>query len=165
MKKTALLIVFSCFLFNCKQNDTQVDRLEMQIKALEQKLENVYTPGFGTLMGHIRTQHSKLWFSGINKNWELAEFNLHEIQERFEDIEKYRADKKEVQFVPMIEPVMDSLKNDIREKNFVKFEKNFLLLTNTCNSCHKLTKHDYIEIKIPDMELNFNQVFTPKNRN
>ena len=65
----------------------------------------------------------------------------------------------------MIEPVMDSLKNDIREKNFVKFEKNFLLLTNTCNSCHKLTKHDYIEIKIPDMELNFNQVFTPKNRN
>ncbi len=154
-------MVFSCFLFSCKQNDRQVAHLENQITELEQKLENVYTPGFGILMGNIQIHHSKLWFSGKNANWKLAEFNLHEIHERFEDLEKYQADTEEVKFIPMIEPVLDSLKKDIQEENVINFQKNFGVLTNTCNSCHKLSKHDYIEIKIPDFESNFNQEFKP----
>lgn len=161
MKKILLVIFFSCFLFSCKQNDKYVAKLENHIKELKQELDNSYKPGFGLLMGNIQTHHSKLWFSGKNKNWKLAEFNLHEIHERFEDLEKYQADKKEVKYIPMIEPVLDSLKNDIQEKNFIKFEKNFLLLTNTCNSCHDLSKHKYIEIKIPAFESNFNQEFKP----
>ncbi len=66
MKKTAILICFICFLFSCKQNDTYVTKLENQIIELEEKLDNVYKPGFGILMGNIQTHHSKLWFSGEN---------------------------------------------------------------------------------------------------
>ncbi len=88
MKKISIIICFSCFLISCKQNDKYVTKLENQITELEQKLENAYKPGFGTLMGNIQTHHAKLWFSGKNKNWKLAEFELHEIKERFEDLEK-----------------------------------------------------------------------------
>jgi len=31
----------------------------------------------------------------------------------------------------------------------------------TCNSCHGLSKHEYIKIKTPDFESNFNQEFKP----
>ncbi len=126
MKKILILIFFSGFLFSCKQNDTRVSHLEKQITELEQKLENVaYNPGFGTFMGNIQTHHVKLWFSGKNKNWKLAEFQLHEIHERFEDLEKYQADKEEVQYIPMIEPVLENLKNDIQEKDDIKYKKTF----------------------------------------
>jgi len=161
MKKILLVIFFSYFLFSCNQNDKYVTELENQIKELNEELDNAYKPGFGILMGNIQIHHAKLWFSGKNSNWKLAEFQRHEIQERFEDLEKYQADKQEVKYIPMIEPVLDSLKNNIQEKNVIKFEKNFRLLTNTCNSCHNLSKHEYIEIKIPDFESNFNQEFKP----
>ncbi len=54
----------------------------------------------------------------------------------------------------MIEPVLGNLKNNIQEKNF-------RLLTNTCNSCHKVSNHEYIEIKLPRFESHHNQVFEP----
>ena len=155
-------MVLSCFQFSCIQNDKYIAKLENQVIKLEEKLNDAYKPGFGMLMGHIQTHHAKLWFSGKHENWKLAEFNLHEIHERFEDLVKYKADTEEVKLIPMIAPVLDSLKKDIQEENVTKFKKNFGVLTNTCNSFHKLTKHDYIEIKIPDLESNYNQVFAPK---
>lgn len=159
MRKILFVILSLSLLFSCKQNENKIANLEKQIEELKQELDNVYTPGFGDIMGGIQRHHSKLWFSGNNKNWKLAEFEIHEIKENFEDLEKYHECKNEIKYIAMIEPVLQTLDSVIKEKNFEQFEENFMLLTNTCNSCHTVTNHEYIKIKTPDFQANINQVF------
>ena len=84
---------------------------------------------------------------------------MFEIEELFEDLEVYLADRNEAQYIPMIKAVLETLDKTIKEKNFEQFEKDFSLLTNTCNSCHTITNHDYIKIKIPDFQATINQAF------
>lgn len=159
MRKVLLFIFSISLLVSCKQDESKITHLENQIEELKQELDNVYTPGFGDIMGNIQRHHSKLWFSGNNKNWKLAEFEIHEIKENFEDLEKYHECKNEIKYIAMIEPVIQTLDSVIKKKNFEQFEENFVLLTNTCNSCHTVTNHEFIEIKTPDFQVNINQVF------
>ena len=51
-------------------------------------LSNAYKPGFGEIMNSVQINHSKLWFAGTNKNWKLAEFEVHEIMELLDDVTK-----------------------------------------------------------------------------
>ena len=36
-------------------------------------------------MSSIQTHHAKLWFAGMNANWRLADFEIHEIMESVDD--------------------------------------------------------------------------------
>lgn len=159
MRKILFIILSISLLFSCKQNENKIANLEKQIKELKQELDNVYKPGFGDIMGNIQRYHSKLWFSGNNRNWELAEFEIHEMKENFEDLEIYQECKNETEYISMIEPVLQTLDNAIKKKDLNQFKENFMLLTNTCNSCHTVTNHEFIEIKTPDFQANINQVF------
>lgn len=110
-------------------------------------------------MSSIQMHHAKLWFAGKNGNWELAEFEIGEIQESLDDIKKYNQDRPEIKEIPMIDIPMDSLKAAITAKNAEQFKNSFNLLTNTCNNCHSITKHGFNKIKIPDTPPVTNQVF------
>ena len=88
------------------------------------------------MMG-IQVHHAKIWFAGKNKNWDLADFELGEIKETLEDVKKYCTDRPEVKSLPIIYPALDSLNNAIKAKNPKQFEQSFVLLTSSCNSCHK----------------------------
>lgn len=134
----------------------------MKIKTLEEKLNNSYHPGFGDLMGNIQKHHAKLWFAGTNENWRLAEFEIHEIQEALEDIQKFNADRSETQSLAIINPAMDSIGAAITQKNLTLFKSSFNLLTNSCNSCHQATKHEYNVITIPTEPPFSNQDFKPQ---
>lgn len=43
---------------------------------------------------------------------------------------------------------MDSINNSIQNKNQKSFHKEYITLTNLCNTCHKETKHECNVIKI-----------------
>ena len=163
MNKVLKVLVFLVLsaLFTCCQNDNSTSNLEKQIKELKHEVNNIYKPGFGVIMGSIQAHHAKLWFSGKNKNWKLAKFEVHEIEERFKYLEKFQGNKLEAKNIPMIKPALNSIEKAINESNIDHFKNNFKLLTETCNSCHKITNHEFIEIKIPDLQLNINQVFSP----
>lgn len=147
------------FLFSCNQNKNKINKLENQVKALKHEMTNAYKPGFGMIMGNIQRHHSKLWFAGNNQNWALAEFEVHEIKERFDDIEKYQKGRKETEMTTIIKPFLDSLDKTIEEKDINQFKNNYRLLTNTCNTCHRANNHEFIEIKIPEIQSINNQVF------
>ena len=110
-------------------------------------------------MGNIQVHHSKLWFAGKNENWELAKFEIHEIEENFEQILRHQKDRKETAMVPIIYPVIDSVSKAIEVQDYNKFKNNFRSLTNTCNMCHKANEYEFIEIKVPDVQSINNQVF------
>jgi hypothetical protein len=129
---------------------------------LQQKLENTYKPGLGEFMSGIQVHHAKLWFAGQERNWKLAGFEIGEIKETLEDIKQYNTDRPELKSLPMIEPALDSITNAIQQKNPELFRSSFVLLTNTCNNCHRATKHEFNVIKIPDNPPFSNQDFKVK---
>ena len=162
MKKTIPLILLSILLFSCNQNNDSISKLENEVSQLKQKLDNVYKPGFGEIMGNIQHHHSKLWFAGKNENWDLAEFELHEISEGFDDLEKYQSIREESKFAAMIKPALNSVGKAVKENNLGEFKNNFILFTNTCNACHEKTNYEFIKIKVPDFQPYSNQVFKIK---
>jgi hypothetical protein len=130
--------------------------LENRIDSLE---KNSYKPGFGEFMTNIQIHHAKLWFAGINENWNLADFEIGEIKESLEAITKYETDRKESRLISMIYPVVDSINNSIQSKNLALFKKNYLVLTNTCNNCHKSVNFNFNVVKVPDNPPFTNQKF------
>jgi hypothetical protein len=97
----------------------------------------------------IQLHHAKLWFAGQNQNWPLADFEVNEIKESLEDIQKYCTDRPEVKAIGMITPAIDSVNAAIQHKNDQSFKSSFIVLTNTCNNCHKATDHGFNVVTIP----------------
>ena len=169
--KHAILILLAIILFACnreepaeKQNSqSQIDSLQSQIDSLQSQLKNSYAPGFGEFMSGIQVHHEKLWFAGINQNWKLADFEIHEIEESLDDIKKYCTDRPESKSIDMINTPLDSVSKAIVSKNETEFKSGYLLLTNTCNSCHQATNHEFNVITIPTTPPFSNQVFKLKN--
>ena len=110
-------------------------------------------------MSGIQAHHSKLWFAGQNQNWKLADFEIHEIMEAIEDIQKYETERKESQMVGMINPAIDSVNNAIIQKNPALFKSSYTMLTNTCNNCHHAVDFEFNVVKIPDAQPFSNQDF------
>ena len=75
---------------NVEQPNTQI-----RLDSLEARLSEAYKPGFGEMMGSIQVHHNKLWFAGVNANWKLAAFEIHEIQETLEQITKFQQEREE----------------------------------------------------------------------
>ena len=137
----------------------RVASLEKQIDSLGIRIDSAYKPGLGEFMVSIQLHHGKLWFAGKNGNWELANFELGEIQEALDDINHYNKDRPEIRELPMIYSPLDSLKSAVTNKDATAFNRGFILLTNTCNNCHQVTKHGFNKIKIPETPPVSNQVF------
>lgn len=154
------LIVALLALTACNTSDQSNAVLQAQVDSLQRKLDDVYKPGLGEFMSGIQVHHAKLWFAGAAGNWKLAGFEVGEIREALDDIEKYCADRPEVAQLPMIRPAVDSVSAAIAAGSFPAFKSSFVLLTATCNNCHRATKHEFNVIKVPDAPPITNQVFT-----
>lgn len=155
--KQFILIVLTTTLFAC--NNHRADKEQ----ELQQKLNSSYNPGFGDFMNSIQVHHAKLWFAGINQNWELADFEIHEIEEGLNDIKEYHADRSETRSIDMIDKPLANVSNAIQKKNESDFKSNYTILTNTCNSCHQATQHGFIQITVPETPPFSNQIFTLKD--
>ena len=145
---------FSCIgitlmILSCNQQNDKMQTMQSTIDSLQKQIANTYKPGFGEFMSGIQTHHAKLWFAGQNQNWPLADFEVHEIQEALEDLQKFCSDRPEIKAIGMINPAIDSVNNAIQQKNSELFKSSFISLTNTCNRCHKATEHGFNVVTIP----------------
>lgn len=161
--KKILFIALSLSLVSCNQHKDNAKDLELRIDSLESKHANSYKPGIGDFMGTMQTHHAKLWFAGQNENWDLADFEVHELEEAIEDIQKYQAGREEVAMIEMLNAPLDSIDKAIDQKNSEAFKRNFISLTNTCNTCHIAVDFGFNVIKLPDASPFGNQDFRPIN--
>jgi len=155
-------IIFFCSLpmiLSCNQKTNGNQKLQIRVDSLEKKLANTYKPGLGEFMSGIQIHHAKLWFAGLNQNWKLAGFELHEIMEALDDIKTFNSDRPEVKSLAMIYLPLDSLNKSVQQKNLSSFKSNFILLTTACNNCHRDTQHGFNVVKIPDTPPFSNQDF------
>ena len=163
MKKLAslvLLVIISVFIFpSC--NNSKTEKMQTEIDSLKIEVKNSYKPGLGEFMLTEQMHHAKLWFAGINENWNLANFELGEIKETFDNAVKFLPERKETKEIPMIYPALDSLQASINQQDIKKFTNDFKVLTETCNECHQAVHFQFNVIKIPSSEPVSNQEFKP----
>jgi len=160
------LVVFTLLvtaISSCNQSADNNTILQTRIDSLEKKIAATYKPGFGEFMSSIQVHHAKLWFAGQNKNWALADFEIHEIMEAVENIQKYQTERKESEKVIMLNPALDSVNAAIAKKDLVQFKNSYVLLTNTCNNCHHAVQFEFNVVTIPDKPPFSNQIFTLKD--
>lgn len=153
------LIVVIC---SCNQSSGN-RQLQARADSLQAKLNDAYKPGLGEFMTGIQQHHAKLWFAGINRNWKLADFEVHEIGETLDDIRKYCTDRPEVKSLGIIDPAINNIKAAILSQDLERFKSGFTELTNNCNTCHKDNQHGFNVIIIPDSPPVTNQSFKPAN--
>lgn len=154
-----LAALITAVLFSCNHSATNKLALQQRIDSLDYKLAHTYKPGFGEFMTGVQTHHAKLWFAGQNQNWELAGFEINEIKESINGIREYCTDRYETGSIGIIDPAMDSISSAIQHKSLSQFKSSYVLLTNTCNECHRATSHAFNVIKIPDTPPFSNQDF------
>lgn len=149
--------------FSCNQQKESVQLLQKRMDSLQAGIAGTYKPGFGDFMSSVQVHHNKLWFAGQNQNWRLADFEVHEIMEAVTDIQLYQSERKESQLIEMILPALDSVNRAIQQKNTALFNNSYVLLTNTCNRCHRDVDFEFNVVKIPETPPFNNQDFKKSN--
>ena len=160
MKQYFALCITVCLLTtSCKQPGNSNAALQSRIDSLEKKIAATYKPGFGEFMSSIQVHHAKLWFAGQNQNWELADFEMHEIAETIDAIKEYQTEREESKKVDMLKPSLEAVNDAIDKKDPALFNSSYLLLTNTCNNCHKAVNFAFNVVKVPEIPPFTNQAF------
>ena len=124
-----------------------------------------FKPGLGEIMSLQQMRHIKLWFAGKGGNWPLADYELDEVKEGFEDVVKYYPTHEDVPTGPMaaaiIEKEVADLNKAIEAKNARQFAAGFEKLTAACNACHQASNHPFIVVQRPAANPYANQSFAP----
>jgi len=123
------------------------------------------TPGLGEIMSLQQMRHSKLWFAGSAGNWPLADYEIDELKEGFDDVHRLFPTHDGVPLTPLLSVIeksaMPDLAKAIEAKDAAKFATGFDALTAACNGCHQSAKHGFIVIQRPASLPYSNQDFTP----
>ncbi|MEP6611547.1 MAG: hypothetical protein ABJA76_06670 [Mucilaginibacter sp.] len=160
--KTPVLVLVLLTFWSCGNPDTNTKALQAKVDSLNKQVAQAYKPGLGEFMLGIQIHHAKLYFAGKSKNWALAEFEMGEIKEALDDINKYCTDRPEIKSLPILNPAVDSVNNAVKASSPQRFEAGFVLLTGACNSCHQTTHHQFNVIKVPETPPFNNQEFKVK---
>jgi len=116
-------------------------------------------PGLGELMSLQQMRHIKLWFAGHAGNWPLADYEIGELKEGFEAVQKLLGGDIVEQHVGA--PIA-ALEKAIDAKDRAAFEADFDKLSAGCNACHRTLDHGFIAIQRPALLPYSDQSFAPQ---
>ncbi len=121
--------------------------------------------------GRPRGHHGrdlKLSFAGSLKNWNLADFEVAQINKSFRRAAQLYPVFGNVPVARLIaeisEPVLAEVKKSIKDRDSGAFLKSFDKLTTACNSCHQEAKLGFIKMQVPTASPFSNQVFPPAQK-
>jgi hypothetical protein len=125
-----------------------------------------FRPSFGDMMTMtVQPRHIKLWLAGQEKNWVYATYELHEMEEAFENLARvqpmYRTSNVTELLAATMKAPMDAVGEAIKSANAAKFTEAYAQLTATCNACHQSTEHPFVVIQVPKASSFPNQDFRP----
>ncbi len=103
-------------------------------------------PKIGEIMALQQMRHIKLWFAGRGGNWALADYEIDELKEGFDDVNQVlggdTVDKAVGSPIAAIEKAVEA-------KDRAAFAAAFDHLTAGCNSCHHSLDRAFIVIQRP----------------
>ena len=127
-----------------------------------------YVPGLGEIMSLQQMRHAKLWLAGSGGNWALADYELDELREGFEDASKLHPTYERVPVAALIENLtpapLEAISKAIKGRSAAGFARSFDSLTVACNTCHQAANHGFIRITRPSGSAFSNQNFKPGSK-
>ncbi len=118
------------------------------------------------IMSATQWRHLKLAYSGIVRNWPLADYELEQIKQSFSAAAQLYPTFKSVPLAQLIKdesgPPVADLGKAIEIKSSADFTKAFARLTQACNHCHREAGVGFIVIRIPTSSPFSNQLFPPE---
>lgn len=146
--------------------DSRIAALEQRVDALATRVEEL-TPETAVLMAQIQIQHAKLYYSGRERNWTLAGYALHELNEALQALQTFNDQFEDFptplsEFVPsLVGSPLGQLHSAIRARDKTRFDAAFESLTLACNACHATLNYAFIQVQAPTQSEFTNQKFTP----
>jgi hypothetical protein len=115
--------------------------------------------GLGEIMVLQQMRHIKLWFAGGAANWPLADYEIDQLDDGFDEATKLLGGDIVRQHVG---EAMSELKRSIDGKDSAAFAPAFDKLSAGCNACHRTLDHSFIVIQRPRLLPFSNQDFAPQ---
>lgn len=122
-----------------------------------------YVPGLGNIMQAVQWRHIKLSYAGKLANWELARYELGQMEENLSDAARLYQNIP-IEKIKTIDQPLVALSDAINAKAGPRFTRAFADLTDACNSCHVAAQVSYISIQIPATSPFADQSFMPKGK-
>jgi hypothetical protein len=110
----------------------------------------VYSPRLADLMIEAQLRYFKLWYAGRENNWELADFEVEQIRESFDNAARIFPTIPLASKHMIMQPT-NELDSAIEAKDGAKFTKAFDKLTAACNGCHEAARLGFIVVREPRM--------------
>jgi hypothetical protein len=152
-------LIFAAFIAAATLSATAVRAQDAPKSASPQEGSAANLPGLGEVMTLQQLRHIKLWFAGHAGNWPLADYEVGELEEGFDDVGKLLgADLVDKQ----VGAAIKALDKAIEDKNRPAFEAAFDKLSAGCNSCHHTLDHGFIAIQRPAALPYSDQNFAPQ---
>jgi hypothetical protein len=147
----ALLVV-------CSLTPLAIAQSGMNTPATEQ-----YVPRLGDIMNAIQSRHMKLWFAGKALNWELAAYELRQLEAGLMEAAMLYPGIPVTNVTTMAEPA-HSVAAAIEARDSRRFAKTVGELTDGCNACHRSIERSFIVMRVPTEQPFSNQVFPPQGK-
>lgn len=107
----------------------------------------------------------KLYRAGQARNWDLAAFYHHELEETAEQLEKLNLSDDGVPVSAMMRPnliePLEALEKAIAQKNPEAFYTALSKVVTQCNSCHAAAGKPYLRFSLPTAQAAPQQNFQP----
>jgi hypothetical protein len=137
------------FLTNgCGRKSAPDEQLEARLKALEAS-----APGVGTIMSGVQLYFAKLYFADKGQNWELAQFELHEVEENMDRAVKLRPEEHGTNLADLNDGFkqtqLAALKSAAERRDWNAFQTAYSEAMGVCNGCHEETTRPFIVVTIP----------------
>jgi len=125
-----------------------VKRQEAALVQLQETL-----PDIGEYMTTFQLHIGKLWFAVKASNWELADYEVNELNESMEAAEALHSVKNDVNISGVLNAVRQTevagMADSIKNKNALEFQKNYDETLSACNGCHESAGFKFIRIVRP----------------
>jgi hypothetical protein len=133
----------------------ELTSLQGSLKRMQAELALVkeLSPGLGEYMTTIQLHAAKLWFAAKASNWELAAYELHELEETMEAVTKLNVETNGVKISNVMDAVLKTqvaqLEKTIGAKDQSAFQKSYDETLSACNGCRTESGHRFIQIVRP----------------
>ena len=116
-------------------------------------------PRLSEIMVRQQMRHIKLWFAGDARNWPLADYEIDQLKDGFDDVAKLLGGDIAQQ---QVGGAISRLDKAIESKDHEAFVSAFDRLSAGCNACHRTLDHAFVVIARPVLSPYSDQNFSPE---
>lgn len=120
----------------------------------------------GETMYELSRRFATVWFAGKAGNKQMVDYQIHEIEEVVEELEEPKPKEHGVDVHARLEadilPKLETIEEAVEAGDTAKFEETYRATISSCNNCHAMTEHDYVNVTVPEYNPYPNLAMEPK---